>query len=91
MADQPDETFAEAFAIGAATGLPLLAKMLASKGILDGGEVEIIRHSALLGFDELRERRPEFSPETIARLEEARAGLEQLWWGAVGAAAERRG
>lgn len=85
MADDPEMDFALVFGFGSATALANLAAMLAGKGVLSASEIEVMRHHALHGFDLFRERK-DLLPGTIARLEQARSGVEALWQAAAFAA-----
>lgn len=69
-----------AFAHGAGSGaaLPQLCEFLAHRGLLTSAEIEILRHHALLGFDELRLRK-ELSAEEIEILDTGRSHTEVLW------------
>lgn len=83
------EDFAVAYAIGTAVSHAQLVDALAAGGIVNEAEVELFRHSALQGFDELRERRSGMDAATIDRLEKARLSLEQLWSNATKSAEDR--
>ncbi|HUE80016.1 MAG TPA: hypothetical protein VMN38_10345 [Sphingomicrobium sp.] len=82
MADNPPESMVvlSAYAIGHGAGivLPQLCRRLALSGVLAGPEIETLRHFALQGFDELRERK-DLSKEEIEALEKARGHLDALW------------
>ena len=84
MSEKPEraDAWTASFAIATATAFAQMARVLADKGVLQSGEIEILRHSALLGFDEVRER-TDTSPETLEALELARGFLEDLWASAV--------
>lgn len=76
---------ANANGAGAAAVLPQLCGMLAKRQLLSAGEIETLRHAALLGFDRTRQHR-ELSEEESGFFEQARIHADSLWQSAALAA-----
>jgi hypothetical protein len=89
MTDKPDERLlllnAYCIGVGGGTVLPQLCRRLAERGLLSSSDIETLRHSAVVGFDMLRERAPLSSDEKNA-LEAALNHLDSLWHRAARAA-----
>lgn len=81
MEPQTDK-IAQAFAGAAAYGLVRLCGLLAAKGMLEGIEIEQIRHISLMSFDE-QQKRPDLEPGQKEQLETLRGMYEGNWAKAI--------
>jgi hypothetical protein len=76
---------ANANATGIAAAFPQLCEMLAKKKLLSAGDIELLRHAALLGFDRAGETLP-LAKEETEDLERVRLYVDRLWQDAAVAA-----
>ena len=79
---------AYANAVGSASAVAILCRLLVEQGLLTGAQVEMLRQAALLGYDKLREQG--MSEEHTKQLEEVRKIADGMWQ-RVALAAEKPG
>lgn len=87
--DEQTAARADAYGTATATALVQLCRMLASDGAISPAQVEVIRHFALQGFDEVRERK-RLSKETLEILETNRKLLDEMWGRVADAAGQAK-